>query len=178
MPGSDHLAHGRPRGEKGSVEVDAQQPLPIVVREVHQRLDVLHARVAHEDVEAAKLGHRRRDGALDLVLVGHVHAHRHGPAAQFLDLVGDRLCTDVVDVGDGDARAFTREGQGELASDAARGAGDKGLQSVHSHRVRPSVCSSGHGRGAAEPPKRLAPARREAARRRLPWGQPLMLALR
>ena len=66
------------------------------------------------------------DGAVDLVLVGDVHRHRHRLAAAGLDLLGRGLGRAEVHVGDRDLGALAGVDAGDFLADAARGTGDDG----------------------------------------------------
>jgi hypothetical protein len=87
---------------------------------------VLLGRVVDQDVQPAERGDRPADGLAAERLAPHVPGHPDSPDPTLLDQP-DRLAgvAVLVQVDDGDARAFLRERDGHGAADAAVAPGDE-----------------------------------------------------
>ena len=73
-----HVLQAGPGRQKGAVEMDRQQPLPVGKRELDDRLDDLDAGIADQHVDPAVFRHRVGDALLDRRLVGDIHADGKG----------------------------------------------------------------------------------------------------
>ncbi len=113
-------------GEEGAVEVDGQHLLPVRELELFHRMNDLDARIADQDVDAAKGRHAGFNAGVDLLFVRHVHGNANGLPAAGLDFGGGRVSGGLVQVRDHDLGAFLGEHDGDLLADAAGRAGDVG----------------------------------------------------
>src|SRR5207249_3008536 len=77
-----HLLAGPLAAEEDPVEVDADDGVPPVDRDVFGLGPERRASVVHHDVEPAELLRGPLDHRLDLVLLPHVHGHREGAPAE------------------------------------------------------------------------------------------------
>ncbi len=120
-------------GEEGAIDVDRLHLLPVGEGVVLDRVDDLDAGVGDQDIDAAKrLGHRL-GGAVDRVLVGHIHRHGDGAPAGGFDIGGGLLRSLEIQVGDGDRRALLGQQVSNGLADAAGGAGHDGGFSLELH---------------------------------------------
>ena len=79
--------------------------------------------VVEGDIETAEFFDRAIDHRLDVGLAGDVGFLKHGAAAVFLALAHRRRAAVLVEVGDHDRRAFTREAYRRRPAHPARRAG-------------------------------------------------------
>ncbi len=138
-----HDRHGRLGGVEGRRQIDGDDQVPLVVREILDRGHVLDAGVIDQDVQLAELGLGLGHHVGDLSRLGHVGAMIEHLDAMLLGhlgagaLDGGHLAQAVHD--DIDALGGERVGQG--VADAAGRAGDDGdlpLQTeVHGHASAP-----------------------------------------
>ena len=120
-----HLRQGRLGGVEGSREIDGDDGVPAVGREILHRRGVLYAGVVDEDVHPAEVPGGLIDHAGDLIRLGHVRARVGGAHAIFigdgplqpLDLAGvaeaveQHVCTGLSELsGDAEADARGRSG--------------------------------------------------------------------
>ena len=70
-----HLPKRGTRRQKGSIEMNRQQLLPLGEFEIDKRLDDLNASIADEHIERAECGNRFVDTGIYLVLIGDVHGN-------------------------------------------------------------------------------------------------------
>ena len=111
--------------QKGAVEMDRQQPLPVGEREIDDRLDDLNAGIADQHIDPAVFRHRVGDAFLDRRLVGHVHARPQRHPGRFALIsravasAASRLRSAITG-----AAALGGKAQRDLLADAAGGTGD------------------------------------------------------
>jgi hypothetical protein len=117
----DHPLQARPRGQEAAVQVDGEDPFPVGKRHVGDVVDVLHAGIANQDVDAAELARGLFDAALDLALVADVHAQ----ANRVFQARSGSLGGFAVDIGYAYFRARGGEDARDLGADAAGGAGNE-----------------------------------------------------
>jgi hypothetical protein len=121
-----HDRHDRADAVEGGGQVDGDDPVPLVDREVLHRGDVLDAGVVDQDVQPTELVMRRGDHLGDLAGPGHVGAVVEGldsvlmldAAARRLD--GGHLAQTVED----DIAALCGQGLRHGQADTAGGSGD------------------------------------------------------
>ena len=123
-----HIGHGEARRVEGGVEVERDDEVPFVERELLDRGDMLHARIVDKNVHPAKgvrgLLHHR----LDLVDLGEIMARIErlcpGQVFQTLPFPLYRIC--VAEAVDDDVRAFASQRLGISKADAGGRSGDQG----------------------------------------------------
>src|SRR5438128_6593496 len=120
----DEVRRDRLAREKDRLRVDREGAVPVflgIVRERHARRTG-GARVVDEDVDLAERLARAVDHRLDVGGAGDVGLHREDLAAQALDLAGDLLGVQHLDVRNGDVGAFARQRQHDATADPATAA--------------------------------------------------------
>ena len=123
------LTHERERGLRAVEEaedVDLDHPAPVLGVRALDRPEQHHARVVHEDVEAAELGLRLPDERVRLLLVGHVELAHQRPAAVRLDPSPELLQPVHPPRAERDRGALSSKGHGRRLADARRRPGDSG----------------------------------------------------
>ena len=81
-PVLDHAGHDELAQQERRGHVEAQRGFEVALARLQERARHPTARVVHEDVEPAELGHRGIDQARQLIGVGHVGRHRQRPPAE------------------------------------------------------------------------------------------------
>src|SRR3989442_1122143 len=114
-----HLLAGPLAAEEHAVQVDADDRVPAVDRDVLGLRPERGAGVVHHDVESAELLRGPLDHGLDLIFLPHVHDHREGAAAEVADGLHDRL--QVLELARADGDVGPRPG--ELDRDGLADAG-------------------------------------------------------
>ena len=127
------VAQDGPRGQKGVIEVDGEQLLPVGEFELLQRRHDLDPGIAHQDVDAPEGLGRGGDPSFDLAFTAHVHRDAQRPSVGRGQLGGCRFGRGRIEIGDHDLRALAGESAGDLLADAARGAGDDGDFVLQAH---------------------------------------------
>jgi hypothetical protein len=93
-------------------------------------------RIVHKDVDArAEELSRLGDRCLDSVLVAHVGAKKLGSASERVDL--SHCCAGILEIKNGDVRAFSDEGLSNVAAEASGCAGDQHVLLRKAHRRNP-----------------------------------------
>jgi hypothetical protein len=105
---------------KGAVEVDVDDGLPGVLREVLEGRGKAPTGVVHEDVDIAELGDHLVDERLDAVAVADVTLGGVDRPAVGLDVVDDRLEAVTRPRTDGDVDAVVCEFLGDGLADSLR----------------------------------------------------------
>ena len=112
--------------QEDAAEVDRHEVVPLVVADLGGRLDrLLDARAVERDVEATEPLNAGLQRRLDVVAACDVAGHGERLAALGLDHAGRLPVAFGCDVGDHEARALAREGEGGGAADAAGRSGDE-----------------------------------------------------
>lgn len=115
-----HVQEGLPDEMKRPEQIDRENPLPVLRREIGNRLERHQTRIVHDRIHATKALQRRADGRLHLPRVAHVtrRAERIARPA-LLHRVGRRARLVLVQVRDHDAQAVRRETPRGREPDAA-----------------------------------------------------------
>jgi hypothetical protein len=145
------------RHQEDALHVDREHAVPARLVELDERLEVHHARVVHEHVDAPEGVAGVREQGLDLVAAGDVAGHRHRAHALLRDLLLRRLELGAprervaergvagLEIGQHDVRARPREAERDPAPDPAR-------RARHDRRLALELTAA-HRR-----PRRLRPA--------------------
>lgn len=134
----DHAAQAGARGKEAAVQMNSKNPFPVGKGDIGDRVEVLHAGVTDQDVDAVQPARGVRDPALHLGLVGHVHAHRDGAAPEFR-----RDALGAVDVGNAHRGAFGCERSRNGGADAARRPGNDRRFALQLHIGTPTENNPG-----------------------------------
>src|SRR5207249_10894918 len=121
--------------EEDAVQVDADDRVPAVDRDVFGLRPEGGAGVVHHNVEPAPLLGGPLDHGLDLVLLPHIHGHRERAPAEIADGLHDRLQMLELARADGDVRARLRELDRDGLPDAGAAAGDDRGLALEGERV-------------------------------------------
>ena len=163
-----HAGHRRARGVEGRGEVDGDDGVPLLDRELLDRRHVLDAGVVDQDVDRAEVALGLGDHVGDLVVAQHVGGIEGDARAQRLDL-RDRLLVVLLgaEAVDDDIGAVLGERHGDAVADARGRAGDDGglafessLQSSFCDLLRYGVATH----PAAKPQRCLHAPRRSRTR--------------
>ena len=95
------------------------------------------ARAVHDALQAAKCALRQRQRLLDALLVGHIRLREAGARTK---LLGQRLATLFVQIGDDHVRAARDEGPRAGRAKSRRSAGDEKCRAVESHLALSLMC--------------------------------------
>ena len=112
--------------------MDREHLLPLIERELVDRLDDLDAGIADENVDRTKTLKSGGDAGFDGGLVADVHGDAHRDAACPIDLVRGRLRGGQLQVGDHDLCVLGGKALGNLLADAACCASDDGNHAAES----------------------------------------------
>ncbi len=134
-----HPRHRVTDGVERRGQVERDDHVPLLDREILDRRDELHARIVDEDVDAAEILVGAREHRLDLFGLGQVGAviarlapaDRLQPLAFYLDRIG------VAEAIDDDVGAVGCEGFRDAEPDARGRSGDEGGLSVEHLHLRP-----------------------------------------
>jgi hypothetical protein len=120
------MRHGRLRQVEEGSDVGVERTVPVLVRNLLQRLvGHLIRRVAHQDVDAAQLLHRRRDEIAAMLGLGDIALDQTGLAARFLHVALDLFGVGVLaEVGDQNVGTLTGVGDRHSPPDPGVRAGD------------------------------------------------------
>jgi hypothetical protein len=139
--GAGHHLGRRARSEPGALEIDGDDPVPLVLGGPPDRLagEDVGAGVVDPDVDTPEPPEGRVAQPLDVLAPRDVRAHRDGAPALAHDLRHDGLGLDLrVRVVHHHVGALGGEGQGDRPSDPAAGAGHhRDVLSKSPHRVSP-----------------------------------------
>jgi hypothetical protein len=120
-----HKRQDRSSDQHRSCEIDLDRFAPMRKRHIlDQAVVPVEPRIVHKDVDAPaeELG-CPGDRCLDSVLVAHVGAEELASALKRGDL--SHRCAGVLEIENGDVRAFSGEGPSNLAAEASGCAGDQ-----------------------------------------------------
>ncbi len=119
--------------QKDRFHVDRQQPVELVLLHLqHRPPDMAHAGVVDEDVDRPECIDRGLDRGIHVGALGDVAAHGDGLVA---DRGRGRTRGPLIDVDDGNARAFARESFGDALAEARAGTGHQRNLVVETHVV-------------------------------------------
>src|SRR5262249_53237365 len=121
-----HLTLGPLAPEEYTVEVDADDGVPSVDRDLLGLGSKRCAGVVDHDVEATEIPSGALDDSLHLLLDAHVDGHREGPAAEPADRLRHRLEVLELPATDGDVGAGAGEFDRDRFADAGPSARDHG----------------------------------------------------
>jgi len=109
-------------GEEGAIELDGQHFLPLLQAEFLHRLDDLDAGIAHQDINAAIGLHRGFDRGVHLVFLRHIDRQPQGGTALACNILGRRLGSFLLQIGDHHLGALLRIQIGDGLANATGGA--------------------------------------------------------
>src|SRR6266446_2874132 len=119
--GQDGLA-----AQEGAGEVHVEDAAPLLFVQVLHQLRRGDARVVHQDVDPAEVGHGLAHQGVDLVGLADVCGHRDGPPAPLLNGFRGRCRTLSVDIGHGHGGAGFGQHGGDARANPGTGSGDNG----------------------------------------------------
>ena len=122
-----------------TAEIDAHDPIPVVIRQLVDRSRAIYTSVVEHEVNCAKSIERRVARRGKRIAIRHVNDKRpdvRSAAAQFLDGSAKRV---FLDISEGDLHARTRESFRNSQADPASAAGDiRDLSSLAFHTKKSS----------------------------------------
>src|SRR5215475_8702901 len=112
-------------------EIDAEQPVPIVIRAFIHRREKINAGVVADDVNSAEQPLHLVRRAIERLAIGHVQPDRMRLPARFIEISHRAIEMILPDVGDNYLHAGVMKHLGHTETDAAPAAGDECYFSFH-----------------------------------------------
>src|SRR5262249_6612547 len=128
-----HLAQRCTRRQKGAVEMDRQQLLPLGELEIDQRGNDLNAGIADKNIERAECFDHSCGACLHLPFVTNIHTHADGALSARINLASRRISRVLIKICNRDLRTLASKNNGDVLAYPTGSTGDDGNFVLETH---------------------------------------------
>src|SRR5262245_59999612 len=120
-------------------KIDAENPVPIIIRAFIHRREKIDSGVVADDVNFAEHPFHLVRRAVERLTIGHVQPDRMRASARLIEISHRAIKMILPDVGDDYLHAGVMKHLGHTETNAAPAAGDEGYFSMYIFHKRPSA---------------------------------------